>query len=95
MDHTHIIMVAAAGPAEKFSSEMGSVLELLILVIGLIAVGAAIGAIYSIKSNERVKLEEERTKQKTIEAVSEGKLSMEDAEKLLKREKKTIWERLF
>ena len=54
-----------------------------------------IGGIYSIKSNERIKFEEERTKQKTIEAVSEGKLSIDDAEKLLKREKKAWWEKLI
>ena len=44
-------------------------------------------------SNQRIKFEEERTKQKTIEAVSEGKLSMEDAEKLLSPKKKAWWNR--
>ena len=94
MEHTHIIMLAADGPAKKFSEMTTSVLMWLILVIGLIAVGATIGAIYSMKSNERIKIEEERTRQKAIEAVSEGKLSMDDAEKLLKREKKSWWEKL-
>ena len=95
MNHTHIIMLAADSPAKNFSEMTSSVLGMLILVLGLIAVGAAIGAIYSIKSNERIKFEKERTKQKAIEAVSEGKLSMDDAEKLFKQEKKTWWERLF
>ena len=56
-------------------------------------IGAIIAGIYSMKSNQRIKFEEERTKQKTIEAVSEGKLSMEDAEKLLSPKKKAWWNR--
>ena len=95
MDHTHIIVLAADSPAKNFSVMTTSVLMWLILVIGLVAVGGTIGVIYSMKSNERIRFEEERTRQKTIEAVSEGKLSIGDAEKLLKREKKTWWEKLF
>ena len=95
MEHTHITMLAADSPAKNFSEMTSSSLMGLTFVLCLIVVGVVFGAIYSIKSNERIKIEEERTRQKTIEGVSEGKLSMDDAEKLLKGEKKTWWEKLF
>ena len=95
MEHAHIIMLAADSAAKNFLSETSFTLGMVITLLGLILVAALIGASYSMKSNERIKFEQERTKQKTIEAVSEGKLSIDDAEKLLKREKKAWWEKLI
>ena len=86
MEHAYLI-----GLAES-NGNLGPVSYLIGFLV-VVAVGGSIAAIYSIKSNERIRFEEERTKQKTIEAVSEGKLSMEDAEKLLKPEKKPWWKR--
>ena len=95
MEHTYIIMLAADSLAKDYLSETSFTMVMGFILLGLIMVAALIGAIYSMKSNERIKFEQERTKQKTIEAVSEGKLSIDDAEKLLKREKKAWWEKLF
>ena len=84
MTHAQIFVLA--------ESNVSSVnLNYLIGVLVVMMVCLLIGAIYGIKSSTRVKFEEERTKQKTIEAVSEGKLSMEDAEKLLNPKKKAWW----
>ena len=80
MEHTHIIMLADSTLTITYLKYM--LVFMCVLVVSMIIVG-----IYNIKSNERTKVEEERTRQKTIEAVSEGKLSMDDAERLLKREK--------
>ena len=47
-----------------------------------------IGAVYAIKSNERIKREEQITKRDAIQKVSEGKLSVEDADKLVNPKKR-------
>ena len=93
MEHTHLIVLAESTLPEAAISS-----NTLIALAGfgcliVVMIGAIIAGIYSMKSNERINFEKERTKQKTIEAVSEGKLSMEDAEKLLKPEKKPWWNR--
>ena len=67
--------------------------ELLIVFLIVMVICGAIVSLFAIKSGERVKREEQVTRQKVVEAVSEGKLSMEDAEKLLKPEKKPWWKR--
>ena len=82
MEHTHFIVLA-----ESSWTSINYLIGFLVVV----TLAGIIGTIYSIKSNERIKFEEERTKQKTIEAVSEGKLSVEDAEKLLTPRKKAWW----
>ena len=86
MEHTHFIVLAENSWSMSINYIIGG-----IVVCGLAGI---IATVYNIKSNERIKFEEERTKQKTIEAVSEGKLSMDDAEKLLKPEKKPWWKRV-
>lgn len=47
-----------------------------------------IGGVYAIKSNERIKREEQITKRDAIQQVSEGKLSVEDADKLVNPKKR-------
>ena len=83
MEHTHFIVLA--------ENSMDISLNYLIGGIVLVGLAGLILTAYNIKSNERIKFEEERTRQKTIEAVSEGKLSVEDAEKLLTPRKKAWW----
>lgn len=93
MEHTYFIVLAESTlPELEVSSNTLIALSLVMLLI-LGGMGMLIVGIFSIKSNERIKFEEERTKQKTIEAVSEGKLSVEDAERLLKPQKKSWWNR--
>ena len=58
------------------------------------AIGLTIAGIYSIKSGERKKREEEITKREALKHVSEGKLSLEDAEKMI-NPKKPWWKGLF
>ena len=47
-----------------------------------------IGGVYALKSNERIKREEQITKRDAIQKVSEGKLSVEDADKLVNPKKR-------
>ena len=47
-----------------------------------------IGGVYALKSNERIKREEQITKRDAIQQVSEGKLSVEDADKLVNPKKR-------
>ena len=68
--------------------------ELLIVFLIVVVICGAIVSLFAIKSGERVKREEQVTRQKVVEAVSEGKLSMEDAEKLT-NPKKPWWKGLF
>ena len=65
---------------------------MVFFIIG--AIGLAIAGIYSIKSGERKKREEEITKREALKHVSEGKMSLEDAEKLI-NPKKPWWTGLF
>ena len=93
MEHTYFIVLAESTlPELEVASNTLIVLSLVMLLI-LGGTGSLIAGICSIKSSERIKFEQERTRQKAIEAVSEGKLSMEDAEKLLKPQKKAWWNR--
>ena len=64
---------------------------MVIMVIG--AIGLTIAGIYIIKSGERSKREEEITKREALKHVSEGKMSLEDAEKLI-NPKKHWWKGL-
>ena len=64
---------------------------MVIMIIG--PIGLTIVGIYSIKSGERSKREVEITKREALKHVSEGKMSLEDAEKLI-NPKKPWWKGL-
>ena len=52
------------------------------------AVCLLIGSVYAIKSNERIKREEQITRREAIQRVSEGTLTVEDADKLVNPKKR-------
>ena len=66
----------------------------LMAFLVILATGLVIGGIHAIKSGERSKREEEITKREALKHVSEGKMSLEDAEKLI-NPKKPWWTGLF
>ena len=82
MNHSHALIVANA--PYGMTIVLGVFLSLLVI-------GAAVGAIYSIKMAARTKSEEELTKREAIQKVAEGTLSVEDAERLINPKKKKGW----
>lgn len=67
---------------------VGAQLKTLIWLLMLVTVCALIAGIYGIKSSERVKREEQITRRDAIKQVSEGNLSVEDADKLINPKKR-------